>query len=255
MNVDAAVLKEESLVQENILNFPERIFSGTAHSVSQAIAALTQKVNDVERYNLVVRQVAHDIQSPLSSLKIAVNHIQSADDRTKKIIMDSIERIQSISAELTCTSQTSNCSGCHISDIVRTMIYQKTFEFMNLKVTYKFNPAEDIKMKNIDKDTFSRMLSNLINNSIESFHGSDGTIEIDIKDFKNYFVVSVKDNGVGIPAEICENVGTRGFTFGKEKGQGLGLSFVKEKVESMGGQLHVISKLDKGTLIQMVIPN
>ncbi len=232
----------------NIVEFP-------ANSLNRAVELLAKKVADVESYNILVRQVAHDIQSPLTSLKVAVSHLQTQDDKTKRIIMDAIERIQSISLELSTTS-TTNSTGCvNLTETARVVTHQKTFEYMNKNIQYIFKSGEDVIMKNINKDVFSRMLSNLINNSIESFENNEGTIEIDIKDFKNYFVISIKDNGKGIPADVQTHVGQRGFTFGKQEGQGLGLSYVKETVEKMGGQVNVISKENKGTLVQIVVPN
>ncbi len=232
----------------NVVEFP-------VNSLNRAIEALTKKVNDVESYNILVRQVAHDIQSPLTSLKVAVSHLQTQDEKTKRIIMDAIERIQSISMELSTPSQSNSAKETNLTEMTRLIIQQKTLEYMNHNIEYVFESGEDKVMKNINKDVFSRMLSNLINNSIESFENNEGTIEIDIKDFKNYFVISVKDNGKGIPADIQTHVGQRGFTFGKLEGQGLGLSYVKETVEKIGGQVNVISKENKGTLVQIVVPN
>ena len=64
-------------------------------------------------------------------------------------------------------------------------------------------------------------------------------------------VISFRDNGKGIPAELLSKVVERGGTFGKKDGNGLGLSHAKATVESWGGKFKIESTVGKGTTITL----
>jgi signal transduction histidine kinase len=92
-----------------------------------------------------------------------------------------------------------------------------------------------------------RVLSNILNNAIEASHSKK---QIDIylnpNDAKKLILA---DQGVGIPSHIISKLGTKGATFGKTHGTGLGLFHAKNCMESWGGTLHVQSIEQKGTTV------
>jgi len=100
-----------------------------------------------------------------------------------------------------------------------------------------------------DKSMISTIIRNLISNAIKfSFPG--GNINISIEKKPNEIMVSVADNGVGIPKDsidklfrIDENFSTPGTQ--KEKGTGLGLILCKEFIEKHGGRIWVESEVSR----------
>ncbi len=97
------------------------------------------------------------------------------------------------------------------------------------------------------------MLSNLINNAVEAL-GDEGQLAVNISSKEEHVVVSVSDNGIGIPAERLPLLGARGVTFGKPNGRGLGLFHAKETVRGWGGGLTIDSKEGKGTTVKVTLP-
>lgn len=102
------------------------------------------------------------------------------------------------------------------------------------------------------------MLSNIINNAIEALHETNNphiNIELDYK--KNYLILKIKDNGKGIPDEIQNKIGIRGFSFGKEQfinsGSGLGVFHAKSFIEKNKGEFCIESKINQGTVISMTL--
>ncbi len=81
------------------------------------------------------------------------------------------------------------------------------------------------------------VFSNLIENSIR--HANCDRIRIASKDKGEEVIVSVEDDGKGIPDEIKDEIFERGFTRGEDAGSGLGTFLVKEIVESYDGSIEV----------------
>lgn len=70
---------------------------------------------------------------------------------------------------------------------------------------------------------------------------------------KGFFIITVKDSGIGIPETIKPLIFNPLFTT-KSKGQGFGLAVVKRLIESMGGTVNVDSHEGKGTKFILSLP-
>ncbi|MFW6196984.1 MAG: ATP-binding protein [Thermoplasmatota archaeon] len=81
------------------------------------------------------------------------------------------------------------------------------------------------------------LVSNLIENSIK--HSGCNRIRIEVTPREDEYIVTVKDDGKGIPDEAKEKIFERGFKEGENAGSGLGMYLVKEIVESYGGSVEV----------------
>ncbi|MCB0408132.1 MAG: ATP-binding protein [Bdellovibrionales bacterium] len=104
-----------------------------------------------------------------------------------------------------------------------------------------------------DKINLKRILSNIIQNSIEAISGS-GNIHVVVKKSKDKVKIEIADDGCGIEREVLKKVFEKGFTKGKSNGSGLGLAYAKKMIEFWNGKIHVISKPGKGTKILITLP-
>jgi hypothetical protein len=93
----------------------------------------------------------------------------------------------------------------------------------------------------------------LVNNAVEVL-GDKGAVDLRLSSKDGSILVTVSDNGKGIPPEILAKLGQRGETHGKTGGSGLGLFHAKTTVESWGGSLAITSALDKGTTVTIKLP-
>lgn len=128
-------------------------------------------------------------------------------------------------------------------------------------------PGKEIKLINkvsphtigfADSNTINLVIRNLITNAIK-FTNDKGEVIVNAISQGNEWVVSVKDNGIGMPTEVLRILfdktapyTTRGTA--NEKGTGLGLILCKEFVEKNGGKIWVESAEDYGSTFYFTLP-
>jgi anti-sigma regulatory factor (Ser/Thr protein kinase) len=102
-----------------------------------------------------------------------------------------------------------------------------------------------------------RVISNLVNNSVEAFKNQIGQIAIRVRNSNSHVIISVIDNGRGIPVHLIEKLGQSGLTHGKENlensGNGLGLYHAKQTIEHLGGKIKIRSTEGSGTTIEIYL--
>jgi signal transduction histidine kinase len=97
-------------------------------------------------------------------------------------------------------------------------------------------------------EEFSQVLSNLVQNAIEAVQEGTGWVRVRGRVEGDEIVLSVKDNGPGIPPEVLQRLFTPFFTTkGPGRGTGLGLTITRRVVQSLGGTLRVSSTVGQGT--------
>jgi signal transduction histidine kinase len=104
-------------------------------------------------------------------------------------------------------------------------------------------------------EEFGQVLSNLVQNAIEAVPEETGRILVRGRVEDGTLVVSVKDNGPGIPPEVVQKLFTPFFsTKGPGRGVGLGLTITRRVVQSLGGTLQVHSAVGQGTEFVVRVP-
>lgn len=118
--------------------------------------------------------------------------------------------------------------------------------------------SSDLHIVFADERMLETILRNLISNAIK-FTPQNGLINISSKKIKNYIVLSVQDNGVGMSKEMLDNLFTSKNVESKhgtegEKGTGLGLSLCKEFATRNHGELLIESEENKGSVFKVRLP-
>jgi signal transduction histidine kinase/ligand-binding sensor domain-containing protein len=109
-----------------------------------------------------------------------------------------------------------------------------------------------------DVNMMNTILRNLLTNALK-FTPRNGEVRVEISQNNGYCILSIKDNGIGIPAEKLKHlfsIDTAHKTKGtdQEPGTGLGLILCKEFIEKHGGRLEVVSEVGKGSEFRVLIP-
>ena len=110
-----------------------------------------------------------------------------------------------------------------------------------------------------DDDRIKQVLTNLIKNSLKATPPKIGKVEVSLEEKPTEMIISVKDNGRGIPVDATDQIFKKFYqvdtTSTREKGgSGLGLSICKGIVDAHGGRIWMQSEVSKGTTFFFAIP-
>lgn len=122
-----------------------------------------------------------------------------------------------------------------------------TIEMQRLPPTSGFANVPGVELK--------RIVSNLLDNAVESLPKSIGRISISFESLNvDFWQIVIADDGIGIPKDIVALLGKKGASYGKKNGSGLGIFHAKASLESWGGRLDIESQEGKGTKVILVVP-
>lgn len=214
-------------------------------------------------------QVAHDIRSPLVALDAALENTAALPERQRAIVRHSLNRIRDVANGLLEKNRQqpgaaeSNTVGASESLIIRplsslldSVIAEKRAQHGSMHgIVIDFRLTSDSYgvFAMVEPVEFSRMISNLVNNAVEAL-GEKGKVDVRLSQEEKTVLLTISDDGRGIPAEILAKLGKKGETHGKAGGSGLGLFHARTTAESWGGSLEITSTSGKGTSVTIRLP-
>lgn len=234
------------------------------------IAALeqsAQKLAQSEResaWREMAKQVAHEIKNPLTPLKLGLQLLEKSwkdkdpkfdqkFERFSKSFVEQIESLSSIASEFSAFAKMPD-TRIERMDIFGALTQAVTIfkQMDNIKII--FQPPGEPFFINADRDQLLRCFNNLLKNAIEAIpQDRFGTIEISYLITSKNILLSVKDNGNGIPENLREKIFEPNFTT-KSSGTGLGLAFVKNSIENAGGKVWFETIIGTGTTFYFSLP-
>ena len=205
-------------------------------------------------------QVAHDIRSPMAALGAAVKGLELPQEQ-RGMIDGAVARMQGIADDLLARYRAPSAgpakpktSVLALGNLVEQVVAEKRLQHKDKPgVRIDFASGTEKLEASIEPTEFQRLVSNLINNSVEAFSG-EGTVSIALSAMDHKVQLTVKDNGKGIPPEILARLGQKGETHGKAGGTGLGVYHALKKVEAWGGSFRMESEPGKGTAVTLELP-
>lgn len=208
-------------------------------------------------------QVAHDIRSPLTFLNMFAERADSIAEEQRAAILQATGRINKIAGDLLkirkgeMTNSPSRTSLAQIRDSIQKLIYEKKVEYRlsdGCKFAFVGGDSSVMWELPIESDTLLRIVSNILNNSLEAIDTTKGLIQIHTLYSAGLVSIAIEDNGKGIPQEYIPLIRNGGFTFGKVDGNGLGLHQAIKKTESLGGEISIVSAEKRGTTVTITLP-
>lgn len=213
----------------------------------------------------MAKQIAHEIKNPLTPMKLNVQHLQRTfaegkeDPEMLKRISDTlIEQIDSLSAiarEFSDFAKMPQPRHNRINLVSKLNNLQQLFESTDsAKIHIDMGKHKKVYVM-ADKEQLMRVFINLVKNGLQSIpEGREGQIRIKLEtETRGKVMVSVSDNGKGIPEEIRDNLFQPNFTT-KSGGMGMGLAITYNIIRSMGGRIWYDTVLHQGTTFHVELP-
>lgn len=205
----------------------------------------------------IASQVAHDVRSPLTALNLIINSLKDVDEEKRVVLREATNRINDIANNLLSKPNKDDLETTSelLPALVDSIISEKRIEYRSrgdIKLELSLENSYGI-YSNVSAGQFKRILSNLINNSVEAIRETGGRISVRFEQDLNFAKLIIEDNGKGIPESVLSELGKAGKTYGKTKGNGLGLAHAKEMLAMWNGQLEIASQLNKGTRVTIYL--
>jgi len=213
----------------------------------------------------MAKQVAHEIKNPLTPLKLGVQllekswkekdpNFETKFERFTKSFIEQIESLSHIASEFSNFAKMpeTQLEQVNLNEIIMQSIilYRQTEQ---TTIQFDNNSESDI-IVNADKDQLLRCFNNLIKNAIEARSDKrHSIIHIHLYRKSGSIFIEIKDNGIGMPTELENNIFKPNFTT-KSSGTGLGLAFALKAIENIGGNITFKTTADVGTTFFIELP-
>ncbi len=228
-------------------------------------AALLAKTERELAWREMARQVAHEINNPLTPMKLNLQYLQRIKeqgvenfgeyfDRVSKTLIENIDVLSMIASSFSDFAKMPKINNevLDLGERVRDTIalFEKT---TNVNIDLNLHGDEHIEIL-ADKDQFNRALINLIKNSIQAIpRDREGHLSIELLKEDQSALLKIADNGTGIPAEMQQKLFEPSFTT-KSSGMGLGLAITKRIIENFKGEIWFETTANVGTIFYVKIP-
>jgi K+-sensing histidine kinase KdpD len=213
--------------------------------------------------------VTHELKSPIASAKLAIETLLKRElekEKQKEILTNTLsdtERLNSLVENILLAARIDNSAFELHKENVNLSEYLETGIKQAIRI---FDPAQKIILDiqpnvffNIDKTIFPSIFLNLFENAVK-YSPENSLIKIILKEEGNGVVLSVSDEGAGIPEEEKQNIFLKFYRVGNEeirktKGTGLGLYIVKYLVEKHKGVITVKNNSPAGSIFEVILNN
>ncbi len=253
------------------------------HARAQVISGIIEDITAFKEHNDTLNKfsnkknsllniLSHDLLAPLGSIQNLSTLIQKKTHNSENIdlhrFVNAIEKISRRSIELIRSLLSQEFIESAAAELVlrrtnlvvplRDCVEQYKASEEITKRTFNLLAANETIMADIDETKFIQAINNLVSNAIK-FTQQDGTIEISIKEELDHVLITVSDNGIGIPEKHHELLFDK-FTSARRRGlrgessHGLGMSIIKTIVEWHHGEITFKSKENEGTTFYLKLP-
>ncbi len=218
-----------------------------------------------------VANVSHELRTPLTTIKSYVETILdgAVDDPQVaegflRVVAGEVDRMTRLVSDLLTLSHLDSgrmrleLQSLDPNELVRSVAGKFEERCRRKDIELVVRPAGGLPPVDGDRDRLEQVLANLIANAID-FTPPGGRIEVATGLAPEGVTVTVRDTGVGIPAEDLPRVFERFYRVDKARsreygGTGLGLSIARELTEAHGGRISIDSAPGRGTEVRVTLP-
>ena len=233
-------MEKRSKELEQLNEVKDKFFSIISHDLRSPINALAGLMDLLDKGAIA----SHELPTAIKELRVRFNHTRSLMNNLLDWTVLQMDKMNL------------QAGNVQLHKLVEENI-ELVGSIQNKKIKM-VNNVPDHAVGYGDSNTINLVIRNLMTNSIK-FTNDGGEIEVSAEPKGKDWVISVRDNGIGMSEDIQKKLfdkinpySTRGTA--NEKGTGLGLILCKEFVEKNGGRIWVESKENKGSTFWFTVP-
>jgi PAS domain S-box-containing protein len=265
---DAVLLENERVVIASAKDVSE--IKRNAVEIERANQALKERADALEESNSVLERyayiISHDLQEPLRMVKgflelLHKNYEENLDERGQKYIQFASDGAKRMSSMINGLLSYARITGGQnqFSEVALDEVFNDVLVMLKLELerTGAEIHREPLPVVKGVRSLFLQLFLNIISNSLK--YKGENSVRIDISYTKNedFQVISIQDNGLGIPQEDLEHVFQ---VFGRVErdeltdGLGLGLAIARRVVQIHNGTIEIDNNPDRGITVRIKLP-
>lgn len=201
--------------------------------------------------------VAHEIRNPLTTIKgfIQLSKWENGANEINDLLLSELARIETITSEMLTLGkpQAVQLHRMSLRELVENTLELLSPQAIMQNIQFNLSVENSAFFITGEKNQLKQVLLNILKNAMEAMP-EGGTIHIDLqKGDDGECILSIKDEGCGIPEELLPRLGEPFYTL-KEKGTGLGLMICNKIIKQHHGSITYQSKAQQGTLVEIKLP-
>ena len=244
--------------------------------ISGLVAVLhdtTEQEKEERERRLFVSNVSHELRTPLTSVK---SYLEALDEGALydpvapdfiKVSLDETNRMMRMVTDLLHLSRIDNATTRLDVELINftafiTFILNRFDKMRSQDEEKKYELVRDYPINSvwieIDTDKMTQVIDNILNNAIK-YSPDGGKITVSMKTTDDQMILSIKDQGLGIPKQDLPKIFDRFYRVDRARsraqgGTGLGLAIAKEIIKQHNGFIWAKSEYGKGSTFTIVLP-
>lgn len=247
--------------------------SGLISGLVVVLHDMTEQAKEERERRLFVSNVSHELRTPLTSVK---SYLEALDEGALqeavapsfvKVSLDETNRMMRMISDLLSLSRIDNQVGSVDVELINftafvTFILNRFDQMKNKDDDKGYTIIRDYQITpiwvEIDTDKMTQVLDNILNNAIK-YSPDGGQITFSMKTTETQLIVSISDQGLGIPKTDLPKIFDRFYRVDKARsraqgGSGLGLAIAKEIIKQHKGFIWAKSEYGHGSTFTIVLP-
>jgi nitrogen fixation/metabolism regulation signal transduction histidine kinase len=256
----------------------EKIDYNLNDEIGQLVLQYNKTVDELERsarllakseretaWKSMARQVAHEINNPLTPMKLSIQQLQRTkkmnDDRfddyfekSTGMLIEQIDNLSRIAGTFSNFAKMPEANFERVDIASRLYSVVQLFISSNEELEFIYSGTKKDIFVYADPEQLVQVFNNLLKNAIQAIpEDKIGQINVLLTDTGSHVKIEIQDNGTGVDHELYDKLFVPNFTT-KNTGMGLGLAITKNIIEISGGTISFSSEKGSGTTFTVNLP-
>lgn len=211
------------------------------------------------QHQFTLSHVSHEIRNPVTLINsflqlLESHHPELKQDKYWEKIIENMDFLKMLLNEFSTfnNSRKLHIQELNLSELLENLVSSSLPTLKSVRISVVLDIQPELPVIQADKTKMSQLILNLLRNAQEAI-GTDGIIHCSLHSRQEQLILSIKDNGGGIPLPYQQDL-FEPFITHKQEGTGLGLPICRRIAEAHNGSISFKSIPEKGTEFTISLP-